>query len=858
MFSWVYELHLHHQAKIKTKLKTQYCTTNNRDDSKMNIDKKSVVSIEECSIILKNCLGTSDFLIENYEVHPFTDDGNGFLCDHILIIISFQTKGDNRSKRFFAKRFLQEDQLFNVYLRDIGAFRNERFAYEALFHMFPYSNDFAPKYYFGRDDLLVFEDLSDQGYVTVDNPNVMSLENVKFSLKLLARYHSGSIAYQELKSKQLGRRYCLIDDYQKFMPEPLFQENETFLGNVFLKARLRAVIALVDLLPCSQIAPEDFKRKLVVLSEEAFEIMKPKTTFYNTLCHGEPWGKNVMFRYENNVLVDGKLIDFQMQRYAPPAHDVLHFMFLTTDSKQRQSHYHALLRYYHNCLYEELKSINLDLNLIIPYSDFEASVHYLLPQIKLQTAYHFTFQSGNKEFFKNMFSNLQEFKRFVFTDDGSFAIDLFQTDPNFNRLLTQALIELKDLVTHHTITVEDCYKIIERKTKTDYDLLDYSLRRPANISGFLGDHYRLKIIISQCGITNVLHMFAKCAPKSKTRLNLAIGGKVFLKEWFVLETLIPLIRSAGVDDINECVVSHHLIRVNDVIVFDDLTFDDFRPSSQRVPFVYEELKVIVRKLAVYHASNIALEEKMSKNTGQSYRLSQFTEQLYESFFRTEDHNPSSSSIKLGVDTIPYQLELFGFDLTKEFKDKVQKALDKCYQLVKPSTEFRNVVCHGDLWADNIMVRYENGKPVDCRIIDYQILRYCPPAHDLLTLLFLTTTRAVRDKHLKDLIDFYYEHFLRVLVNNKCEVENIYTYEQFIVSCELFVPQAVCQTVLFYHFTMTNPAFMKDYIGDENLTRKIFLEDRKDFIKDMCERDAVYQARMRESLVDLQEMCLKYF
>lgn len=49
-----------------------------------------------------------------------------------------------------------------------------------------------------------------------------------------------------------------------------------------------------------------------------------------------------------------------------------------------------------------------------------------------------------------------------------------------------------------------------------------------------------------------------------------------------------------------------------------------------------------------------------------------------------------------------------------------------------ATEINDVstVCHGRFSRDNVLFRYEGGKPSDVRVIDWQTMRYCSPAIDL--------------------------------------------------------------------------------------------------------------------------------
>ncbi|KAF5279404.1 hypothetical protein FQA39_LY05514 [Lamprigera yunnana] len=415
-----------------------------------HIEMNSILTIPECDKILQRYRGSNDFTLTNYTIKSFSDTVNGFLSEYLLINISFQTKGVEKQKRFFAKRFPYQHELQSSYLISVKAYENEICTYDVLFKEFNnlkgFTTDFAPKYYYSRKDLIILEDLSELNYIIHPNPNELPLDHIKLSLKLLATFHSGSIGYQELKTGQLGRKYCLSEDYAICTQEPLFRKEDGFLGYSWFKGRLSAVNALIDLIPFPDITPKELKEKLLILTEEVFEIMKPTTKHYNVLCHGDMWGKNVMFQYENNVLSDAKLIDFQLQRYCPPAHDVLQFIFLTMNSERRKHYYNELLLYYYNCLQDELKKSDFDLDDIIGYSDYEASINYLLPQIKLQTMYYYTFQGPNQEFHKKVTSNVDDLKKFVFGDGAPFAIDLYNTDSNFRRLVTEALIELKNLL----------------------------------------------------------------------------------------------------------------------------------------------------------------------------------------------------------------------------------------------------------------------------------------------------------------------------------------------------------------------------------------------------------------------------
>lgn len=828
---------------------------------------KSVLSSNDCKKIVKNYSQADNFDVVDYSVRPFSTDVNGFLGSHLLITIKISKEGAAEELRFFGKQFPFQQDLQKAYALQVGAYTNEIFTYEILFNEFKklegFDAEFAPKYYHGKDnELLVFEDLSEKGFSLPEHPNALSLEEIKFSLKVLAQFHSGSVGYQIIKSKELGRKYKLIDEFPNCMQEPLFRKDERFLGYDWFKSRFGAITALIDLLPSAAlegISKADFKKNLRQLAEDALEIIKPKDDFLNVVCHGDLWAKNVMFCYKNGVPIDCKIIDFQLLRYAPPAHDVLQLIFLTTSTQRRQHHLHELLRYYYDCLKAALQKYCLDLDHVLTYTNFESSINYLLPQIKLQTAFYYSFQGANPEFYKTITSNLEEFKKFVFGDATRFSVDLFKGDEGYKKLMTEILTELKDLILTPRMLLEDVFEIVQSKLRTtDYELLGYEMAPLGRISGFLGDHFKLKVKVGVGEEEKVLDLFAKCAPVNSTRYKFVLDNKAFIKESFFLKTLLPLMEANGID-VAEFKVPCHLIRMNKVIVFDDLEFANYAAANQREAFSCEELKVVLNKLAIYHAANIILEERMTAKTGKTFRLSSFENEVEESFFRTTNLNNSTRSIKLGFDSAPFQIDYFFQDEDNgEFHEKYLKAYDAAYELIKESKEFRNVVCHGDLWASNIMMKYEDSRPIDCLLIDYQLVRYCPPAHDLLFVIYHTTNRRTRAEFKNELIDFYYEKFAESLRMYGCKAEEIYTYEEFLKSVDHMTPQAVCQTVINYHFVMGDSDLITHYVQDEESSHKIFMEDRRDYLKDLCEKDPIYRERVKESIEDLRDMCFKYF
>lgn len=60
---------------------------------------------------------------------------------------------------------------------------------------------------------------------------------------------------------------------------------------------------------------------------------------------------------------------------------------------------------------------------------------------------------------------------------------------------------------------------------------------------------------------------------------------------------------------------------------------------------------------------------------------------------------------------------------KTFSKKVNDLCADHTNKLLPSMKHKNVLCHGDLWANNILFKYDSDeKPVECCLIDFQLAR----------------------------------------------------------------------------------------------------------------------------------------
>ena len=79
----------------------------------------------------------------------------------------------------------------------------------------------------------------------------------------------------------------------------------------------------------------------------------------------------------------------------------------------------------------------------------------------------------------------------------------------------------------------------------------------------------------------------------------------------------------------------------------------------------------------------------------------------------------------------------------------------------------NVLCHGDLWMQNVVFSYgscmeSQSDVVDVRFDDLHHARYASCATDIHNLLYYTVDADIRRDHTVNLLAVYHDHFAKVL------------------------------------------------------------------------------------------------
>lgn len=228
---------------------------------------------------------------------------------------------------------------------------------------------------------------------------------------------------------------------------------------------------------------------------------------------------------------------------------------------------------------------------------------------------------------------------------------------------------------------------------------------------------------------------------------------IFNREIRIYEEILPklklLLKEIG-DDEQIFAETMAVDKEKSALVFEDLNDRDFVMPNRLEGLNMDITKLVLRKLAKMHACSAVLNEREPKCL-EGYDCGMFNR-------HTENYAPCFVGCLEACTRLVAQWPDF-----KHLSEKLQKLKPQFMELGKqvfdPLPQHLNVFCHGDLWTNNVLVKYDpkTNKPLDVIIIDFQYAAWGSPAIDL---FYLFNSSLPEEMHLNaqdELIRFYYHH-----------------------------------------------------------------------------------------------------
>lgn len=407
----------------------------------------------------------------------------------------------------------------------------------------------------------------------------------------------------------------------------------------------------------------------------------------------------------------------------------------------------------------------------------------------------------------------------------------------------------------------ECEKLISRRFKTNtYKILSYQLTPlDGGRSGIMGEHWILKIQIEN---NPDVTFFIKSRPQMESQIFYIKHVDISYKEENFYKKIVPAMKNLNINLINEITPTCWMIRTSEFLIFEDLSALNFKIYPSINPLSYNAIKLGLSTLAKLHACSFAFEETMSSIMKQKYRIiDYFEKELQETFYSSEI--PSEKLVQSIIKSIPTQIGLFPELYTQnkylneeKLEDYILSFWKNIKNYVKPSKQYRNIICHADIWSANIMYQEVNNIAIRCILIDFQMHRYCPPAQDVLVFIYLTTDREFRNKFMRECLDFYYESLTKTLNEFNIEIGNVLTKSDFEKSCWYYELFAIGQCMGYSHLTKVKSTVLEELFANTERSKYFMYVDRSDFLTEFCAKDAFYKEKQKESLLNFMDKYLK--
>ncbi|KAM7360747.1 uncharacterized protein ACRADG_007451 [Cochliomyia hominivorax] len=228
---------------------------------------------------------------------------------------------------------------------------------------------------------------------------------------------------------------------------------------------------------------------------------------------------------------------------------------------------------------------------------------------------------------------------------------------------------------------------------------------------------------------------------------------IFNREIQIYQDVLPKLKSLLLEINDDEQIFADTIAVDkakSTLIFEDLNARDFVMANRLEGLDMDTAKLVLRKLAKMHAASAVLNER-EPHTLESYDCGMFNR-------HTENYAPYFVGCMEACARRIAQWPEF-----KPLSEKLFKLLPQYMELGKqvfdPWPNHLNVFCEGDLWTNNVLIKYDPNtkKPLDAVIIDFQYAAWGSPAIDLLYFLNSSLREELHPEGHDELIQFYYEH-----------------------------------------------------------------------------------------------------
>ncbi|KAL5275483.1 hypothetical protein ACFFRR_001384 [Megaselia abdita] len=198
---------------------------------------------------------------------------------------------------------------------------------------------------------------------------------------------------------------------------------------------------------------------------------------------------------------------------------------------------------------------------------------------------------------------------------------------------------------------------------------------------------------------------------------------------------------------------------HEAVFLKDLQLDGFRMFNRLEELSLDYVILVIKILAKLHAVCFAIKDQNPDLIEKYKTIPDIFEERREDvgfrFYLEELKGRAMDSLNPKTDEKEiHQLTTFFRDGTTY--DYLMNSVDG------KSAEPYSVLGHRDCWNNNVLFKRKGGKPVEARLIDWQLMCFCSPVCDLSYYIFSCTTKSFRNEHYEEILEIYHQELSKLI------------------------------------------------------------------------------------------------